>query len=157
MSQHKKECIEMAPRGRPKGSGKVIDKEELRKLCAGIGGLTLEEVGSYFNLDRRTIRRHADKDPEIQEIIELGRDQTTLSIRRRQFQLLAMDNSAAVTMAIWLGKQYLGQRDNYEIEVSATPIQIQLMNPYAVNPEDDLIEDLIPESVPAPVLVMNDA
>jgi hypothetical protein len=68
-----------------------------------------------------------------------------------------MDTSAPVTMSIWLGKQYLGQRDNYEIEVSATPIQIQLMNPYAVNPEDDLIEDLIPESVPAPVLVMNDA
>ena len=144
----------MAGKGRPKA---VIDKEELKKLCAGIGGLTLEEVGSYFNLDRRTIRRHAERDPEIQEIIELGRDQTTLSIRRRQFQLLAMDNSAAVTMAIWLGKQYLGQRDSYEVEVSATPIQIQLINPYAVNPEDDLIEDLIPEPVPAPVLVLNDA
>lgn len=38
-----------------------------------------------------------------------------MSLRRTQFKLAEKNP----TMAIWLGKQYLGQRDNVEVEHTA--------------------------------------
>ena len=45
-----------------------------------------------------------------------------MSIRRNQAKL--GEKSAA--MAIWLGKQYLGQRDNEDIKVDAHPMLKEL-------------------------------
>ena len=52
-------------------------------------------------------RRVAKKD--LHAIVEQGRCQGRMSVRRKQFQLLDEGN---VTMAI-LGKQMLGQRDSF--------------------------------------------
>ena len=55
-----------------------------------------------------------------------GKAKGRLSVRRAQMKLLESGN---VVMAIWLGKQLLGQRDTRPIELSGptgNPLQISL-------------------------------
>ena len=58
------------------------------------------------------------------EAWEFGRENGKVSLRRMQF--LQARKSAA--MAIWLGKQYLGQRDHDKIEIGGAPdgVPVQL-------------------------------
>ena len=88
-----------------------IDKEELEKLC--VLQCTQGEIAAYFAVTRRTIENYAAK-PEYGEIMERGRLKGLISVRRRQMQLM---DSGNVTMAIWLGKQLLGQKDKMEHDV----------------------------------------
>ena len=87
-----------------------INKEELRRLARL--NCTLDEVAAFFECSRKTIENRMNEDPEIREIIERGRDLGKLSVRRKQFELM---NDGSVTMAIWLGKQLLGQSDKHHI------------------------------------------
>lgn len=41
-----------------------------------------------------------------------------MSLKRKQYDV-AMDGS--VPLLIWLGKQYLGQKDNHELDLSKIP------------------------------------
>ena len=91
--------------GRPK---KEIDYELAEKL-AGIM-CTQEEIASFLNLSVRTLQR----DEEFCRIYKKGQDNGKISLRRMQFKLA--EKNAAV--AIFLGKQYLGQKDNIEVESS---------------------------------------
>lgn len=43
-----------------------------------------------------------------------------MSLRRRQFRM----SETNPTMAIWLGKQWLGQKDHHEVEVSKKPTKM---------------------------------
>jgi hypothetical protein len=95
--------------GRPK---KVIDYEVVEKL-ANIQ-CTQEEIANFLNLSVRTLQR----DDEFCRIYKKGQDNGKMSLRRIQFKL-AEKNTA---MAIFLGKQYLGQRDIVE-EVDNTQMQ----------------------------------
>jgi len=40
-----------------------------------------------------------------------------------------MDEQNSATMAIWLGKQLLGQRDHQDITTDNKPISINIINP----------------------------
>lgn len=88
---------------RPK---KVIDYEAVEKL-ANLQ-CTQEEIASFLGLSVRTLQR----DEEFCRIYKKGQDNGRMSLRRMQFKLADKNP----TMAIWLGKQYLKQRDNIEIE-----------------------------------------
>ena len=87
--------------GRPKFQ---IDYETVEKL-AHIQ-CTKEEIASFLGCSVDTL----DRRPEFAEHYKKGLEGGKMSLRRMQFKL-AEKNSA---MAIFLGKQYLGQKDVVE-------------------------------------------
>lgn len=93
--------------GRPK-------KEINYKLAESLANIfcTQEEIASVLGVSVRTLQR----DEEFCRVYKKGQDTAKSSLRRTQFKL-AEKNSA---MAIFLGKQYLGQRDNVEEPNSET-------------------------------------
>ena len=72
---------------------------------------TQEEIATMFDCDVRTLQR----DEEFCRVFKKGKENGKMSLRRTQFKLAEKNP----TMAIWLGKQYLGQRDNIEVEHNA--------------------------------------
>jgi hypothetical protein len=94
--------------GRPKVN---IDIKELQKLCTL--NCTMPEIAHFFDIPLRTLEDRFKNDPEVKTAIEKGRAQGKLSVRRKQLQIMDETNNA--TMAIWLGKQLLGQRDKHDI------------------------------------------
>ena len=98
--------------GKQPGAGRPpvgIDKGELEKLCSL--QCTQDEIAAYFKVSRRTIETYAQKE-DYRPIFEQARELGKISVRRKQYQLLEQGN---VTMAIWLGKQVLGQKDRYDV------------------------------------------
>lgn len=95
----------MATMGRPK---KEIDSDQFEKLC----GLqcTLTEIASYFQCSEDTVERWCKRNYSLTfaEAYKKHSGSGKISLRRAQFRLA--EKSAA--MAIWLGKQYLNQRDS---------------------------------------------
>ncbi|HCE10672.1 MAG TPA: hypothetical protein DEQ40_19090 [Oxalobacteraceae bacterium] len=97
-------------RGRPKAD---LDLEKLQTLCEI--NCTLDEIAAAFGVHKMTIIRRQQEEPEFAAIIEAGRANFRVSVRRQQLALLMAGNA---TMGVWLGKQYLGQRDQMKIEAS---------------------------------------
>ena len=67
-----------------------------------------DEIASFLGCDVRTLQR----DEEFCRLYKEGRENGKMSLRRTQYKLAEKN----VTIAIWLGKQYLGQTDNVEVE-----------------------------------------
>jgi hypothetical protein len=65
------------------------------------------ESASVLRCSERTLQSFFADHPDAKEAHDSGRMEGLASLRRKQF---AMAESNA-TMAIWLGKQYLGQKD----------------------------------------------
>ena len=97
---------------RPK---KEIDKETFEKLC----GLqcTEEEICGFFDVTDKTLSGWCKRtyNCKFSEIYAKKRETGKISLRRAQFKLA--EKSAA--MAIFLGKNYLGQTDKQIIESNA--------------------------------------
>jgi len=94
--------------GQRPGAGRKavqIDLEQLEKLCAL--QCTDVEIAAWFHVSTRTIENRR-KQRQFTEAMECGRAKGRISVRRHQMKLLEAGNA---TMAIWLGKQLLGQRD----------------------------------------------
>lgn len=95
--------------GRPQ---KEINQEQFEKLC----GLqcTQEEICGFLGVSDKTltawIKRTYGKSYSFSDIFKEKRAGGKVSLRRYQFNL-AKSNA---NMAIWLGKQYLGQKDQVE-------------------------------------------
>lgn len=91
--------------GRPQ---KEIDKKIFENLC----GLqcTLEEIAGVFDCSADTIERWCKREygETFAETYKKHSAKGKMSLRRTQFKLA--EKSAA--MAIFLGKNYLGQKDN---------------------------------------------
>ncbi len=90
---------------RPKKEIDYITVEKLANIQC-----TQEEIASFLNLSVRTLQR----DEEFCRVYKKGQENGRMSLRRMQFKL-AEKNTA---MAIFLGKQYLGQKDVVENEIS---------------------------------------
>lgn len=115
----------MARTGRPTIK---IDKDNFEKLC----GLqcTLVEIAGFFNCSEDTIQRWCRRTYKMTfaETYKTYSQQGKIALRRYQMKLA--EKSAA--MAIFLGKQLLGQRDYSEVEVKA-----DINNPFdGVSTED---------------------
>lgn len=101
--------------GNRSGAGRKpidVDVDELEKLC--ILQCTHEEIAAWFKCSIRTVENWAKK-PEFAEAMNRGKAKGRISIRRAQVKLLDAGNA---TMGVWLGKQYLGQRDITPIELT---------------------------------------
>ena len=107
----------MAAKAKPVGRPKTqIDLEQAEKL--GMLQCTLEECSAWFKIPLSTLGGH----PEFQEAYKRGKDNGKQSLRRYQWAMAKTNCS----MAIWLGKQYLGQKDRNEDEAAKQPIIITL-------------------------------
>ena len=108
--------------GRPRTE---IDLDELRKLLKL--HCTIAEIAAFFGCNKKTIERRMSDDEEFAEIIEHGRSDGMLSVRRKQFEIMEGGNP---TMAIWLGKQLLGQRDQIDTVQEHKLMSIEIVNPH---------------------------
>lgn len=101
----------MAKRGR---KSVEIDKSEFEKLCAL--HCTQEEIAGFFDCSADTIDRWCKRTykENFAEVFKQKRSAGRISLRRTQFAM-AQTNA---TMAIWLGKQWLKQAEQQEINVS---------------------------------------
>ena len=90
---------------------KEIDQKQFENLC----GLqcTLEEICGWVDVCSDTLETWCKRTYKrsFSEVFAQKRGAGKISLRRSQWQLAAKNAS----MAIWLGKQYLGQRDIVEL------------------------------------------
>jgi len=78
---------------------------------------TQDELAGFFGVSLSTIER-LFKTPDGEEAAQRGYNLGKIRVRRQQLNLLKEGN---VTMAIWLGKQFLGQRDKVEQTLRTPP------------------------------------
>lgn len=102
----------MARTGRPP---KAIDQKAFESLCGMM--CTEEEIAGFFDCTIDTINNWCKKtyNCTFLEVYKKKSSTGKISLRRAQFKL-AEKNAA---MAIFLGKNYLGQTDKTEIEDNA--------------------------------------
>ena len=95
--------------GRPKFK---IDYETVRKLASIM--CTESEIASFLGCDVRTLQR----DKDFVAVYKEGKETGKMSLRRMQWKLA----EKSYAMAIFLGKQYLGQKDVVENQVTSNGI-----------------------------------
>lgn len=90
---------------------KEIERSEFEKLCGM--QCTKEEICGWFDVTDKTLETWCRREYKqgFSEVFTQKRGLGKISLRRAQFQLA--QKSAA--MAIFLGKNYLGQTDRQEI------------------------------------------
>lgn len=95
---------------------KEIDQKQFENLC----GLqcTLEEICGWFDVCSDTLETWCKRTYKrsFSEVFAQKRGAGKISLRRSQWRLAEKN----ATMAIFLGKQYLGQRDNVDVNVTNT-------------------------------------
>lgn len=95
---------------------KEIDKKQFENLC----GLqcTQEEIADFFSVSPDTIDRWCKREyrQSFAEVFREKRGNGKISLRRMQWRLAERNAS----MAIFLGKNYLGQRDNVAIDMGVS-------------------------------------
>ena len=84
-------------------------------------GLTPDEMAGILRCSKTTLYKFSDA-------IELGKANLRMSLRRRQVDIaLNAEVKLAITMLIWLGKQYLGQADKNEMGgMDGKPIPVEV-------------------------------
>lgn len=92
-----------------------IDVDQFKKLCSI--QCTLREIAAYFRVSEDTIQRFCKREFKMTftEAFDTFSADGKISLRRTQFRMAEHNPS----MAIWLGKQFLGQRDMVENNVQA--------------------------------------
>lgn len=91
-----------------------IDEEQFKGLCSI--QCTLEEIASWFKCSEDTIERWCKRELKMSFADAYKKYSVGGKISLRRYQMRMAEHNA--TMAIWLGKQYLGQKDKQEFEVS---------------------------------------
>lgn len=91
-----------------------IDKKQFEKLC--FMQCTKEEVAGFFDCSEDTIEKYCKRTygETFTAVFKKKRQAGKISLRRSQWKLAEKN----VTMAIWLGKQYLSQREQQEIQIT---------------------------------------
>lgn len=109
---------------------KEIDQKAFENLC-GIQCTKLE-ICDFFDITDKTLESWCKRTYKngFSEIFRKKRGKGKISLRRVQFQLA----EKSPTMAIWLGKQYLGQKEP-EQEISDDVLKRL----------DQVLTDLIPK------------
>lgn len=102
--------------GRPRAE---IDRKQFENLC----GLqcTLEEICGWFGVCSDTLESWCKRTYKMNfsEVFKQKRGVGKISLRRSQWRLAEKN----ANMAIWLGKQYLGQRDIVEQTIAVDPVK----------------------------------
>ena len=83
-----------------------VDLKKITELCRFM--LADYELAAALGMSPRTFTNKKAENPAIAEAMEEGYNMGKRSLRSRQLQIAMGGN---VAMLIWLGKQYLGQKD----------------------------------------------
>ena len=113
---------------------KEIDQAEFEKLCAL--QCTKAEIAGFFNLSEDTVERWCKRTYKESFAVVFANKRCggKISLRRSQFRLAEKDSR----MAIWLGKQYLEQKepiDEKRLEIELLKLESQIKDN---QPEEDL-------------------
>jgi hypothetical protein len=107
----------LAPKEKNKGGRppKLQPTDETIKTIEGLAKIqcTNAEAAAVLSVSRETFEKFLGDHLKASEAWNNGKDGGKASLRRIQFGLAQKGNTA---MAIWLGKQYLGQKDKQEID-----------------------------------------
>lgn len=122
----------MAKMGRPPIE---IDMKQFEALCAMM--CTKEEICGFFKCSDSTLSRWVEKNypkegrkkATFEDVYKKYSANGKISLRRKQFKLA--EKSAA--MAIFLGKNYLGQTDQQLISVDTNDDTLKAMDDYFAN------------------------
>lgn len=100
-----------------------IKWDEFDKLCGM--QCSLEEIASWFDCSADTIERSVKREHGVKfaEYFEQKRGKGKIALRRKQYEVALGGN---IPMLIWLGKQYLDQKDKQENESKVESIQINI-------------------------------
>lgn len=104
-----------------------IDKAQFENLCKL--QCTLSEIAGWFDCSEDTIERWCKREygDTFATVYGAKREAGRISLRRAQWKLA----ERSAPMAIFLGKQYLGQKDVQSVEVNkTTEEQIQEIEDY---------------------------
>lgn len=98
-----------------------IDLEQFKGLC--LLQCTLSEIASFFNCSEDTIERWCKRElgSSFADTYKKYSAGGKISLRRYQYRMAEHN----VSMAIWLGKQWLGQREQVEIASPETESAIE--------------------------------
>ena len=111
----------------------VVSLDDVRKLAAKLH--STGELASCLGISRATLERRL-QEPEFQAAFEEGREAGCAKVRAKQLELALAGNP---TMLIWLGKQYLGQRDTIDQNFGAAgggKLQIEIVRVSVAQPEE---------------------
>lgn len=111
MPYKNKEESEKKAKGRPK---KEIDKRQFEQMC--YYQCTQEEICNILGvgLDKLISWCYETYNESFSSAYKKYSANGKMSLRRQQFRI----GETSASMSIWLGKQYLGQRDNMDIKLS---------------------------------------
>lgn len=111
-----------------------IDQKQFENLCKM--QCTKTEIASWFGVNDRTLLRWCEETygTDFVTIYEQKKEGGKIALRRYQLQLAEKNP----TMAIWLGKQYLGQKDNLDIEANTKIERVEIINDL---PKEEINED----------------
>jgi len=101
---------EKHPGGRPRLTFDLKLVEDLGKIQS-----TQAELAAVLGCSLDTVKDRLKNDPEFSAAYEKGLENGKSSLRRIQWKSALAGNT---TMQIWLGKQYLGQRDMRSTELT---------------------------------------
>lgn len=103
---------------------KEIDWKAFDKLCEI--QCTLREIASFLGVSEDTVERAVQREYNVgfKEHYELKSAKGKASLRRLQFQLAETGNA---TMLIWLGKQWLDQKDRSDVTSGGEPITVKIL------------------------------
>ena len=104
---------------------KEINKEQFESLCNL--QCTIEEIAGFFKCNKGTINAWCKRtyDEGFSETYKKHSQNGKISLRRYQLRLAEKNAS----MAIWLGKQWLGQTDKQEVMFTENN-KLQVMSDY---------------------------
>lgn len=103
------------PTGNPNGRPLTqIDEDQFKKLCAL--HCTNEEIAAFFNCSIDTVREWCKRTfgDTFAEVYKRFAANGNMSLRRYQFKMA----EKSVPMAIFLGKNWLGQTDKSDVTVT---------------------------------------
>jgi hypothetical protein len=128
-----REEINSRPRrgGQPGNRGgrppKLVADQKTIGIIEGLAKIlsTHIEAAAVLGVSKPTFEQFLARNKKAEEAFEKGKGAGKITLRRAQFKA-ALDGNAAIL--IWLGKQFLGQRDKHEHGgTGGSPITLQFL------------------------------
>lgn len=110
------------PGGRPRLELNLATITRLAAL-----GCSAREIAGVCGVSEDTLARRLADNAEVKNAYELGLSQLCESLRRRQVRMALNGN---LVMLIWLGKQYLGQKEPDKASAAPPPADPDRPAPY---------------------------
>ena len=134
---------------------KEIEQKQFESLC----GLqcTKEEICGFFEVTDKTLETWCKRTYKMgfSEVFRQKRGIGKISLRRHQWRLAGKN----ANMAIWLGKQYLGQKDQPDDRSSKENNLLEQMKASAKEVEDAIndLREIQPKATDLPELVEDES